>query len=258
MSGAFETILFALVEALAWAGLALLALLPFLLLLRARGERRRSVPRWAWALPAVAALAVLAWGRAGYARFERDCAAARPAAWPDVAVARPVGVAIDADRGAPWSEFHWDALVQSGVAGFVDVAGVRWCAGPAARPDVRELPVLRDCSAFDGRQPEFVVHVRAPEPVAKRWHWPEYRVIVEVEERATGQARVRATELVFGGGPVGVVLRAIRGGDQDFARLGCGYASAGIGPWRPTLSSRPQFAAYRRADRALVAAAVAP
>ena len=252
MGSAFETLLFWLVDALAWVGLAALVALPFLLLWRLRGGGRR----WAWALPALAAVAFVAWGAMTYRGFEQDCAAAARVDTSIPAGVQAVGVAIDATPGAWWHTFHWDALIESGGASFVDVDGTRWCAGPPLAPGVSQFPRQHDCAAYSGRTPEFVVHVRAPERIAGRWHAPEYRVVLEVEERATGTIRARATDRVYGGGVVGLALRAIRGGDQDHARLSCGYAADGIGPWRPTLSSRPEFAAYRRADRALLATAV--
>ncbi len=252
MGSAFESLLFWLVDALAWVGLGALVLLPLLLLRRLRGGGRR----WVWVLPALAAVAFVAWGAMSYRGFEQDCATTARVETSMPAGVRAVGIAIDAPPGEWWHEFHWDAVIESGGASFVDVDGTRWCAGPPVAPGVSQFPRQRDCAAYSGRTPEFIVHVRAPERIAGRWHAPEYRLVLEVEERATGTIRARATDRVYGGGVVGFVQRAIRGGDQDYARLGCGYAADGIGPWRPTLSSRPEFAAYRRADRALVAAAV--
>jgi hypothetical protein len=77
-------------------------------------------------------------------------------------------------------------------------------------------------------------------------HHLELRVV----ERATGRVTASATDVLFGGGIVSLYMRLL-GGDQDFEYVSCGYASRDIGPWRPSLVSRPRFTQYEVADYGL-------
>jgi|GEM_PF-5894375 len=83
------------------------------------------------------------------------------------------------------------------------------------------------------------------------WSPPIYEAVVEIRDANSEQVLAKGTDLIFGGGFIGKYLR-ILGGDQDFERLSCGYASPIIGPWRPTLSSRPGVAEYLQADLKLL------
>jgi energy-coupling factor transporter transmembrane protein EcfT len=83
-----------------------------------------------------------------------------------------------------------------------------------------------------------------------RWALPPKQLEMRVVERATGLVTASVTDVVFGEGLIGLYLRLL-GRDQDFEILSCGYASSDIGPWRPTLTSRPRFTQYKDADFAL-------
>jgi hypothetical protein len=104
---------------------------------------------------------------------------------------------------------------------------------------------------------DFVVMKLPLEPVASWWGAPISRQRMQAAERKTGRVFAEATDLVFGGGLLSWYMKLI-GGDQDYQYLSCGYASADIGPWRPSLSSRPRDKQYRDADTALMDRAANP
>jgi hypothetical protein len=100
---------------------------------------------------------------------------------------------------------------------------------------------------------KFTSHVLMQMPAKHtkyRWALPLKQLEMRVVERATGLVTASATDVVFGKGVIGLYLRLL-GRDQDFEVLSCGYASSDIGPWRPTLTSRPRFTQYKDADFAL-------
>ena len=104
---------------------------------------------------------------------------------------------------------------------------------------------------------DFVILMRPPAQIASWWGAPISRQHIKAAERSTGRVMAEATDLVFGGGLLSWYMKLI-GGDQDFQYLSCGYASADIGPWRPSLSSRPREKQYRDADLNLLDKAANP
>ena len=89
------------------------------------------------------------------------------------------------------------------------------------------------------------------------WSPPIFKAEIQVQEGPSGTVIATATDLIIGGGLVGHYLRLF-GGDQDYEYLSCGYASPNIGPWRPSLTSRPGFSQYEDADLAFVIRALTP
>jgi hypothetical protein len=80
---------------------------------------------------------------------------------------------------------------------------------------------------------------------------PIYLYKVQLTERLTGKILAEASELVFGGGILGSYMGLIEG-DQDFRYHSCGYVSQKIGPWRPTLSTRPLSKGYYNTDKKFI------
>lgn len=81
------------------------------------------------------------------------------------------------------------------------------------------------------------------------WWAPSiYRQDFQINEIASGKLIVNASDIIYGGGLLGVFTRII-GGDQDYSLLSCGYASNNVGVWRPTLTTQIRFKQYENADR---------
>ena len=94
-------------------------------------------------------------------------------------------------------------------------------------------------------------------PVSYWWSPPIFEAEIQVQEGPSATVIATAKDLIIGGGLVGRYLRFF-GGDQDYEYLSCGYASTDIGPWRPSLTSRPRFSEYEDADLAFVVRALTP
>jgi hypothetical protein len=97
----------------------------------------------------------------------------------------------------------------------------------------------------------------APEQESGWWSPPIYRHAIHVTEKSAVRLFAKATDLVIGGGLLSWFMR-LAGGDQDYDYLSCGYASADIAPWRPTLSGRKRASQYMHADRDFVRRALSP
>lgn len=104
-----------------------------------------------------------------------------------------------------------------------------------------------NCSKYKGLSPEYIVNFRPPERIDRWWFPPVYRDVIDLIEVQTGRLIAQATDVVLGGGFVSLYMRVYKG-DQDFLYLSCGYASPGIGPYRPSMAGRPRVAQYESAD----------
>lgn len=147
-------------------------------------------------------------------------------------------------------EYSPEGVLETGVFQFYDSEGGRRCIGEKAREDVSVYPITNQCDR--SLRSGLVVDILPHRVSAQRW-WspPIYEAVIEVREANSNQVLAKGTDLIFGGGMVGMYLRLL-GGDQDFDRLSCGFSSPVIGPWRPTLTSRPRFAEYIQADLTLL------
>lgn len=164
----------------------------------------------------------------------------------------PVGFALVEDRSSfVGGFFNWDAAISGGAFQFVDLVYGCRCIGKKQHERQPQFPLEARC---DRSIPSPIsVHLLPTQAIGKWWLPPIYEARIEIRESRTGAVLARATDVIFGGGLIGKYMRLI-GGDQDFERLSCGYASADIGPWRPSLSTRPQVREYEQADRALLLA----
>ncbi|HEX2547985.1 MAG TPA: hypothetical protein VHL79_24080 [Ramlibacter sp.] len=231
---------------------------PFWLLARAGGwvGRQTRFPALGWVLPLALAGAVVAWIATGISAFRKACAASTAVEVLASIDAPARGIALVQESKATGvlalrTSFAWGALLESGSLEFVDLeTGQRRCRGVKTHERQPAFPIESRCDMSVA--PAVDVHLLAPQR-ASAW-MPIWRMQVEVRDHRTRAVLVRATDIVFGGGLLGSFMRLFKG-DQDYAFLSCGYLSREIGPWRPSLSTRPQFDQYSRADSAMVLAA---
>jgi len=108
-----------------------------------------------------------------------------------------------------------------------------------------------------GFKSKYVFLVMPLEVVRDNGFAPIFISKVVLKEIKSGKKMAEASELVFGGGKLASYMR-VSGGDQDFEYHSCGYASKTIGPWRPTLTKRPIYKAYKKADREFISRALTP
>lgn len=237
-----EIVIFKSADILAiWIFLSLTAL-PFLLLGR-YGKyltSRFDLPHLKWLLPLAALMVIGLWLIYSINAFQTACRTARGIEVFTKIQSPPVGFSIAAPIN-PFDDWHgleFGHDVKQGIFQFVDVGKHRRCASNEC-----------DMSAV----PQFSVHVLNERAKNLWWHPPLYESTIELRDIQSDGVLAKATDIVFGGGLIGKYMRLL-GGDQDFEHISCGYASSEIGPWRPSLASRPRVNEYARADTALLLA----
>jgi hypothetical protein len=253
-----EVLIFGAVSIIGLAAFIGLTLLPFLVAERLGfkiGRLTRQVTL-RWLLPVALLLAAFAWVLSGYLTFKRACQTIPKVEFLGPPSTPPSGFKLYGDSSTSMGyPFSWGAVLETGTFQFVDMAGGRRCVGPKAHPRSPKFPTTLQCTQHSPTMSEFAVHAIAAQPVHYWWSPPIFVSELRVEEMKSGNVIARATDLVYGGGFTGMYLRLF-GGDQDYERLSCGYASSSIGPWRPSLTSRPRFSEYEAADVAFVAKAL--
>lgn len=220
----------------------------------AYGVGRRSGARYLrWVLPSLAIGLPIAWASAGYSTFKAACSSLPAPEFVSAPAVAPEGILSNA--------LHVSAsdLIERGVFRFVEQplgsAKVRRdFAGEKTYP-TSPIPVKTEFVPTTASKGEYVVTESLERQADRWWKPPIHTHILQVKEAKTGRLLAKATDLVFGGGILGPYMRLI-GGDQDFEFVSCGYASEGVGAWRPSLSSRPRFVQYREADAAFLGRAL--
>lgn len=202
-----------------------------------------------WLLPCLVIASPIGWTYAGYSAFKASCASLPTQAFVFAPVGAPEGFLSDA--------VHVDSsdLIERGLFKFIEQRQNstkirRDFAGDKQYPR-SPIPVKTEWVPITESESEFVVTESMEQQVDRWWRPPIYINSLEVKELKSGRLLAKATDLVFGGGILGPYMRLL-GGDQDFERVSCGYASADVGAWRPSLTSRPRFAQYRESDAAFL------
>lgn len=251
-----EFVIFGAANLIAIAIFVVLTVLPFYLLnvVGLRLGRRIGFRALRWVLPFVGLVLVTAWSYASFSAFEKTCKSV-----PGITVlsrpgGEPNGFSV---RGAPnrqfgGPEFNWPTALETGAFQFVDAEGGRQCRGKKENGGYPVYPTTRECD--QSIRAGMVVDVLPHRSSNLWWSPPIFEAVIEVRDLESERVLAKATDLVFGGGITGQYLRLL-GGDQDFERLSCGYASPGIGPWRPSLTSHPRFGEYLQADLRLIKSA---
>lgn len=218
-----------------------------------RVGRKFSVQYLRWLLPGLVIALPIGWAGAGYLTFTASCTSLPTQAFVFAPGSAPEGILSNAE--------HIDSsdLIERGVFKFVEWSQNstrvrRDFAGDKQYPS-SPIPVKTEWVPIDGLRSEHVV-TESMERLADRWWKPPIHIhAIEVKEMKSGRLLAKATDLVFGGGILALYMRLL-GGDQDFEYVSCGYASASVGAWRPSLASRPRFAQYKEADAAFLARAL--
>lgn len=214
-----------------------------------------------WLVPASLILLICIWVGSSYYFFRQECQTITPMRGDVTTSMRPQGFRFYVDESvAPHGGIRFEHAVRNGFISYVESKPYNYkiCAGKVLRENPRIVSVERggDCQGLDaaGSLPE--VHFLPKKKVSYWWAPPIYRAEIRVTDSTTGAILASATDLLIGGGILGTYQRAI-GGDQDYEYLSCGFAHSKPGPWRPSLTSRPEFEQYEVADTLLVARALA-
>lgn len=248
-----EIVIFGTVNLLAIAIFVALSALPFYLLyLVGAGVGGRIKCRsLRWWLPLSMFGLVAAWAYASFTTYKNACKSVPGITSFSTPRDVPIGFTVlRAKNGhVGGMEYNSSGVLETGAFHFFDAEGGRRCIGEKAREDVQVYPITSKCDR--SLRSGLVVDILPHRASTQWWSPPIYEAVVEVRDAYSNQVLAKGTDLIFGGGMVGTYLRLL-GGDQDFERLSCGFVSPAIGPWRPTLSSRPRFAEYLQADLKLL------
>jgi hypothetical protein len=208
-----------------------------------------------WIPLAIVVAAPLIWGVASYSAFKDGCKSVPPATFVASPQTKADGFLLSG------THIRWDPLIERGAFRFVEVplndTKIRRNFAGEKQYKRSPVPVKTEWVAPSSAKSEYVVNETPAERVEYWWKPPIYKYGLEVREKKSGRLLASATDLVFGGGIAGTYMRAIRG-DQDFEYVSCGYASAAIDTWRPSLTSRPRFAEYQDADLKFLLRALSP
>lgn len=201
--------------------------------------------KWiAWLFPLAGLTATSVWFKTSFSEFENICSNE-----PSVVVEKRI-------NGWP---FKYDVIKEKNTY-IRDWSNDSFGIGGKNDP-INHGDWVRDCQHRENVNDDYKcdkslmkhvnVHVYSVYPIHRWWHPPIYREKIEVRDRETNDLLVSASDIIFGGGLVGKIMRLF-GGDQDFEKLSCGYASRQVGPWRPTLSTRDRYKEYMDADISLI------
>lgn len=190
----------------------------------------------------------LSWAIVSYRVFSEGCSTVPKNFHLISSMKKQDGIFVEANK------FNYLELVEYGVFQFVEseqnTTQIRRTFAIKKRSEYEQPPMYLTEVQFISKEDakaEYLVRRSPIEKVKYWWNPPIFIEGLEILEKDSGKVVAKATELVFGGGLTGAYMRAI-GGDQDFEKLSCGYASSDIGPWRPTLTSRKRFEQYIIAD----------
>lgn len=202
-----------------------------------------------WVLPALAIGLPITWASAGYSTFKASCNSLPASEFVSAPLSAPEGILSDA------LHVNGTDLIERGIFKFVErpqgSAKIRRdFAGEKQYPN-SPIPVKTEFIPITASKSEYVITESMARQADRWWRPPIHTHTLQVKEAKTGRLLAKTTDLVFGGGIVGPYMR-LMGGDQDFEYVSCGYASEGVGAWRPSLTSRPRFKQYREADAAFL------
>jgi hypothetical protein len=204
-------------------------------------------------LPVGVLTAVGLWLSTGLVVFNRACNAGAKIEVISKIHEKPLGFKVFNDRFSLHNHaFDWRQGVYGGSFQFADYKQERICADSIKHKD--GVQYLGNIECDKTIQSQIAVYVLPEKKISYWWMPPVYQAPVEVRDDRNGKLVAKSADVIFGGGILSAYMRLL-GGDQDFDYLSCGHASMKIGPWRPTLTSRPRSGEYDRADLALLLAA---
>lgn len=255
-----EQLIFGFVSLITFCVFLALSALPFYLANRIGNMFDVQVKRVGlrFLLPVLLLAIVAAWVWATYFVFKRDCRRVPEPTFLTSLGTRPDGFSFYEDETVhPMGGIRWDEMIERGHFLYVDSENGRrrQCAGTTRSENPKIVNVETRCDAFTAPKAETSVYMLRENRVNYWWHPPIYTAEIQVKDKPLGTVIAAASDLIIGGGLVGLYLIAI-GGDQDYEYLSCGYASTDIGPWRPSLTSRPRFSQYTEADVTFVVRAL--
>lgn len=204
-------------------------------------------PALKWALLTAGIVIPLLWGVVGYEKYKDMCAKSTPPQFFEKPKSKQLGYAIEYPPQRSInvaSAFDPEAAFRARTFKFIDLPnGVRKCNL------IAYLSEKESCDYYASFQSLYIVKELPWKRLDLWWHPPIYQVVFQIEDKSSGKIIASASELIFGGGLVSVLMR-MQGKDQDYELLGCGYVSKDIGLYRPTLHTRvARMSSYMNVDQ---------
>lgn len=193
------------------------------------------------------------WGYISYEAFKKGCATVSRPIFHSQPLKMQRGYAIEASPPPDFAVSAFNPLIP------LDTYNVKYVEENGRRRCKSEINgrISFSCAGLESETTRYVVKIL---PWTKLDHWwrpPIYKAEYVVQEIKSGKVIASASELIFGGGVTGFVMRML-GGDQDYELRGCGYISKDIGLVRPTLSTRTRGNDYYVADLEFLTSALTP
>jgi hypothetical protein len=216
----------------------------------------KKLNRWHFdkLLPLLFLCFFISWAGYSYYSFSSLCTKVPKTIFYFTPDSKPEGFMLNDIRNASTGYFNAEAAIQVGNFQWIEKFSPRNKKFQRRylnkKNNTRRLPLEESIS-------EYSLTIFPMEQINSLIFAPIYLYKVQVIERASDRVLAESTELVFGGGFLGTLMR-IKGGDQDYGYHSCGYISQQIGPWRPTLSTRKQVQEYDNADVTFITRALTP
>lgn len=207
--------------------------------------KKIHIPYIRWFLLVLVITVPVAWAVASYTTYKQGCKSVTQITFYSSPQVKVDGFLL---KGHHVSS---NVLIERGAFQFIevplnDISIRRYSAGEKEN-EWSPIPINSEFVEPALSKSKFIVTETPGKRIEYWWKPPIYTYSLEVREKVSGKLLAKATDLVFGGDITGTFMRFFKG-DQDFKYLSCGYASANIDAWRPTLASRPRTKQYEEAD----------
>jgi len=201
-----------------------------------------------WVAPAIALVVPAAWAFASYNVFHDLCADVPPPSFQSVPMSRPSGFFLDETGVGQYPYLRLSFIFNRLPFEFYEYGTGQFIS--------RRYSNGKSQGISQATSQYAVVFLR-PNRVRYWWQPPMYFSEMVVIERNSNKILSKASDLVFGGGIIGMYL-SLPKMNNDYKYLSCGFASREVGTWRPKSSSDPRFNQYLEADAKFISDALTP
>ena len=224
-----------------------------------KSEKIFGIRQLRFAAPVTAAIAGVIWLLSAYSAFEANCSTIVAPELLRKASSRQPGFLMSDQylrqfQNEKEVKIAQQLLLQRRIS-YYDYFARRFDPQAEVSQVVRNRLEFGDKSATPPS--EYSFYVSPVKPIPNQWFWPLYRVEYSVVSRRTSEPISVGSEVVLGGGLVGLYIQALKGerGDtdkRDYQYLACGYASKRPDAWRPHFSTNSNYQNYLQADTAML------
>ncbi|MFA6284511.1 MAG: hypothetical protein WCT30_00720 [Desulfurivibrionaceae bacterium] len=204
-----------------------------------------------WIAPVIVIGIPAAWVFAGYKVFQEQCASVRPPSFVSFPKSRPDGFLLE-EKGITQNPYHRICFIYEYKKQL-----------PFEYFEHGTQPFVSRCFSNGKSQivsqvtSEYALVFMPPKRVEYWWNPPIYLSEMVVIERSSQKILATASDLLFGGGIIGLYL-SLPKMSNDYRYISFGFASREVGLWRPKDNHNPRFNQYLRADADFISKALTP